>query len=103
LANTPLILPEIDHKVIPVWQKFVIRTDNKHEFIDFLRCSGIESQPVYDYIISNCNFIEKDKVICQGEENSTKWSTSAVVLPMNPELTDDEIERVISVIHEYFK
>lgn len=103
LASTPLILPEIDHKVIPVWQKFVIRTDNKHEFIDFLRCSGIESQPVYDYIISNCNFIEKDKVICRGEENSTKWSTSAVLLPMNPELTDDEIERVISVIHEYFK
>ena len=101
LAKTGLILPKQRHDSTHVYHLYVVRTGNRDELLRFLKDSDIgvsihysvpiHLQPAYVNRLRGC-----DKL------NETESAAREILsLPMYPELTGDEIARVISLIKEF--
>lgn len=101
LAGMGLILPKQRHESTHVYHLYVVRTAKRDELLRFLKDSGvgvlihypvpIHLQPAYVNRLRGC-----DKL------NETESAAREILsLPMYPELTGDEIARVISLIKEF--
>ncbi len=101
LRETGLILPKQRSDSTHVYHLYVVRTKKREELLRFLKDNGIgvlihypvsiHLQPAYVNRLRGC-----DKL---NETESAAWEILS--LPMYPELTGDEIARVIFLIKEF--
>jgi dTDP-4-amino-4,6-dideoxygalactose transaminase len=102
LADLPLVTPRLLPDVRHVWYMYTILTPRRDELIMYLAEHGIGSQamypdevpyqPAYEHLgIRRGSFPVADDLV-----------TKLLCLPMFPELTGEEVQRVCDVIHGFF-
>jgi dTDP-4-amino-4,6-dideoxygalactose transaminase len=101
LAKTGLILPKQRHDSTHVYHLYVVRTAKRDELLLFFKNSGIgvlihypvpiHLQPAYVNRLRGCDKLKE----------TASTVREILSLPMYPELTGDEIARVISLIKEF--
>ena len=84
-----------------VYHLFVITVENRGKFIDFLNSSGISVGLHYPIPIHLQNAYRQLGHKRGDFPNSESLSDHCVSLPMYPQLSSDQIERVIEVINSY--
>jgi dTDP-4-amino-4,6-dideoxygalactose transaminase len=101
LADLPdLRLPHYDRPGFEhVYQNYVVRSRQGDAFSDHLRASGVEvliqfRKPYYRH--------EALKLIDRGFPETEALSREVCSLPMNPEIGDEEIDFVISVVRDFY-
>lgn len=83
-------------------QKFVIYTDRRDELYLHLNDMGIEAKIHYPYALSELP-ITKDIVVKPDMlSTSIMLSRGVLSLPIYPELTDYEVERIVAVIKNFY-
>ncbi len=87
--------PRRDH----VYQNYVVRSRQGDEFSSYLRANGVEvlvqfRKPYYKH--------EALKLEDRGFPETEALSKEVCSLPMNVEITDDEVDYVISVIRRFY-
>lgn len=86
-----------------VYHNFVIRTDRRDQLMDYMKVRGVDTRIHYPIPIHL-----QDAARTLGYElgdfpNSEKFAKTMLSLPIYPELTNDEISYVVSVIQSFFK
>lgn len=87
--------PRRDH----VYQNYVVRSKQGDEFSDYLKKNGVEvlvqfRKPYYKHEALNL----EDR----GFPETEALSREVCSLPMNPELTDEEVDYVINVVRSFY-
>jgi dTDP-4-amino-4,6-dideoxygalactose transaminase len=95
-----LTLPHFDDsKIEEVFQNYVIRTPKRDALFDYLKDKGVETlihwrKPYYSYASLN---IED-----RGFPETEAISKEVLSLPMNVEISDEEVDYVVSSIRSFF-
>ncbi|HNQ50828.1 MAG TPA: DegT/DnrJ/EryC1/StrS family aminotransferase [Candidatus Omnitrophota bacterium] len=96
-----LVLPHYDRKGFDhVYQNYTVRSDRGSEFSDFLKANGVEvltqfRKPYYKH--------PGLKLADRGFPETEAISREVCSLPMNTELTDAEVDYVISTVRKFYK
>ncbi len=91
--------PRSNDDYFDVYQNYVIRTKRRDELVQHLRNAGIE------VLISWKTPLHKQKPLGLTHFNlpvTEQISNEVISLPMYPELTDDEVQTVISAVSKFF-
>lgn len=100
LDELPVVLPPSSDS----WHLYVIRVDKKYrnKLVDFLRerkiSPGVHYKPLHHYSIFNWEIRQKGKELPVTERI---WQ-EVISLPIYPDLTEEQQERVITVLKEFF-
>lgn len=100
--NLPIKCLSNDLNTPHAYQKFVIYTDYRHNFIQHLTDSGVEIKKQYDYVLS-------ELPVTRNIEKPTAFSTSfmlsrgVVSLPIYPELSDNEVEYIAKCVLDLYE
>jgi dTDP-4-amino-4,6-dideoxygalactose transaminase len=101
LSDLPdLLLPHYDRPGFDhVYQNYTLRAKQGSEFSDFLKANGVEvltqfRKPYYKH--------EALKLVDRGFPETEALSREVCSLPMNVEITDEELEYVIGVARRFF-
>lgn len=96
LSSTPLVLPYIPSKIEHVWHLFVVRSESRDELKDFLKMKGVDTlvhypkaphmQAAYISQVSNQHRCELTE----------KMQDQILSLPIYPQMTEAQIQKVIS-------
>jgi dTDP-4-amino-4,6-dideoxygalactose transaminase len=83
-----------------VYQNYVIRAKERDKLVAHLEESGIEilvswPKPMHHHEVRGLSHFHLPK--------TEQISNEVLSLPMYPELTDDQVEFVIEVIHEFYE
>ncbi|HLW32563.1 MAG TPA: DegT/DnrJ/EryC1/StrS family aminotransferase [Aequorivita sp.] len=99
INNEKIRLPKYDGTENHVFHLFVVRVENRFHFIDFLNRNGVGS--LVHYPIPP----HKQKALSEFLDLSfpvtEKIHNEVISLPMSPVLSDEEVDRVISVLNNY--
>jgi len=99
IANKKIILPNYDGSKNHVFHLFVLRVDNRKEFTKYLTENEVGNLIHYPipphkqealYEFTDLDFPMTEKI-----------HDEVVSIPMSPMLTDDEVEKVISILNSY--
>lgn len=97
-----VVLPKTG--VVSAWSKFVIRMSERHGLKEWLRHRGIDTRFHYDKPLFELpvgyDYIDYARELFR---ESTAFSREAISLPIYPELTDVEIERVAQSVIGYLR
>lgn len=101
IENTDLKAPQKGTGVYHVYHQYVIRTRERQRFIDYLKGLSIGSAihyplPVHMQPAYKEGFAGKWKL-----SNTEKLCTEIVSLPMFPQLSSGDIERIVEVLQNY--
>jgi dTDP-4-amino-4,6-dideoxygalactose transaminase len=99
IAELKLPPPPTQEPYFDVYQNYVIRTQKRNELAEYLRNSGVE------IIISWPVPLHKQPGLGLSHFKLPKTeqiSNEVISLPMYPELTDEQVEYVIKLIHRFF-
>ena len=101
LSDLPdLLLPHYDKPGFDhVYQNYTVRAKQGHDFSEYLKMNGIEvltqfRKPYYKHEALNL----EDR----GFPETEALSREVCSLPMNVEITDDEVEYVIKVVRSFY-
>lgn len=98
LTGGDLRLPVVDEQAMPVWHLFVVRVSDREAFQQMLKADGVATgvhYPVPLHLQPACEYLG----IAMGNLPVTeKVSGEVVSLPMYPELTPGELERIVNTI-----
>ena len=101
LSDLPdLLLPHYDDpRRDHIYQNYTLRSKQGIEFSDFMKANGVEvltqfRKPYYKH--------EALKLEDRGFPETEALSREVCSLPMNVEITDDEIDYVISVVRKFY-
>ena len=88
--------PRRDH----IYQNYTLRAKQGSEFSDYLKANGVEvltqfRKPYYRH--------EALKLEDRGFPETEALSREVCSLPMNVEITDDEVDYVISVVRSFYR
>lgn len=99
IKNDKIYLPKYDGTENHVFHLFVVRVENRFDFIDFLNRNGVGS--LVHYPIPP----HKQKALSEFSALSfpitDKIHDEIISLPMSPVLTEEEVDRVIAVLNDY--
>lgn len=102
LSDLPdLLLPHYDDpRRDHIYQNYTVRSKQGNEFSDYLKKNGVEvltqfRKPYYKH--------EALKLEDRGFPETEALSREVCSLPMNVEITDDEIDYVIKVVRSFYK
>lgn len=98
LPYTDVLLPNED--VTHAWHKFVIRCQHRNQLKGKLEIDGIETRIHYDTPISDL-IVSRD-YSRDNYTNATNFTRECLSLPIYPELTDSEVEYIVSRIRHFF-
>lgn len=99
IKNSKVILPSIDNEESHVWHIFAIRTDNRDNFIKYLKENGIETNIHYP--------TPPHKQLAYTEYKDLSFPVSELIhqtevsIPMSPTLRDDEVKKIVEVINKF--
>jgi dTDP-4-amino-4,6-dideoxygalactose transaminase len=101
IKNPKIILPKIREGAEHVWHLFVVQTDNRDKFQNYLSEHGIGTQihyPIPPHLSGAYKYLGYKK----GDFPITeKQADSVLSLPIYDGMTNEEAEYVIKVINEY--
>jgi dTDP-4-amino-4,6-dideoxygalactose transaminase len=110
LHDLPLILPVADQGA--VWHLFVVRTPARDALADFLRARGVQSLVHYPMIIPrqpamSCSRADPHASTPAAYQPGSlpvaeRCAAEYLSLPINAELTDEQIETVCGAVRAYF-
>ena len=96
-----LILPHFeDNRFIDVYQNYVIRTQNRDALFDYLKENGVE--PLVHWRIPYYRYKELN-LEDRGFPETEAICREVISLPMNVEITDEEVDYVVTCIRNFFK
>lgn len=101
ISNSKIILPKVRENASHIWHLFVIRTENRNEFREFLDHNGIKTDvhypipPHLSKAYQHLGFKVGDYPITE------QYANTVVTLPLYDGMTDEEVEYVINVINKY--
>ena len=99
ISNPKIILPSCENEESHVWHIFAIRTKKRNEFKQYLFDNGIQS--IIHYPIPP----HKQKAFSELKNTNypitEKIHNEVLSLPLNPVLSDKEIEKIISAVEAY--
>jgi len=102
LSDLPdLLLPHYDDpRRDHIYQNYTLRSKQGSEFSDFMKANGVEvltqfRKPYYRH--------EALKLEDRGFPETEALSREVCSLPMNVEITDEEVDYVISVVKKFYK
>jgi dTDP-4-amino-4,6-dideoxygalactose transaminase len=97
-----VVLPGVD--VVSAWSKFVIRMTERHGLKDYMASCGIDTKFHYDTPLFELpvgyEYIDYARELFR---ESTAFSREAISLPIYPELTDLEIEKIAQTVINYLR
>jgi dTDP-4-amino-4,6-dideoxygalactose transaminase len=86
-----------------VYHLYVIRTRRRDELLNFMKAQGIEAGVHYP-IPLHLQPVYRDLGYRRGDFPETERAAQEVLsLPMYPELTHAQMERVVEAVHEFYK
>jgi len=93
-------MPEVDNGNSHVWHQFVIRTKDRNDFQRHLEAKGIGTSihypvPPFQQKAYKDEYVNKYPL-------STKMAKQILSLPIGPHLHDDDVDKIISTVLEYF-
>lgn len=97
-VTTPWVSSDVEH----AWHKYVIRLEDRNHCQQWLEASGIETKihyasPLYNFpVAGNHHTPPKTDV-----GNCDELSRTALSLPIYPELTDSEVERIADAVSSF--
>lgn len=96
--DVPLVEDHIEH----AWHKYVIRINERHSLQAALTDQGIETkihyqQPLFEYA-SGWDYIDYSQDIMR---ESMAFTSDCLSLPIYPEMTDSEVDYVVSTIRKW--
>jgi len=80
------------------YHKYVIRTDKRNELRNYLQECGIQSSAHYDLLIPELPIFDKGNCDAVNIKNAELIKDNCLSLPIYPELTNEEVDRVSSEI-----
>jgi len=92
--------PRSDSRFFDVYQNYVIRSKKRDQLVEYLRESGVE------VLVSWPKPLQHHEALGLGKFHLPKTeqiSKEVLSLPMYPELSDEQVEFVIEVIHDFYK
>jgi dTDP-4-amino-4,6-dideoxygalactose transaminase len=102
LAGTSFVLPAARANTTHVYHLYVIRCDDRSRLMARLRADGIGSAVHYaEPVHVQKGYAEKSVLPKDGLPVTSALVDNIVSLPMYPELTDDEVDRVIASLRRY--
>lgn len=97
-----LLLPAYDdsERFDHVYQNYVVRSRQGNDFSEYLKANGVEvltqfRKPYYRH--------EALKLVDRGFPETEALSREVCSLPMNTEMTDEQVEYVIDVIRKFYR
>ena len=103
LAETPLLLPQVRPGATHVYHQYVVRSRQRDQLQSFLKAHGIGAmihypvpvhlQPAYRGRVTLANRLAGTEAICR----------EILSLPMYPQMTDLDVERVGGVITDFYR
>ncbi len=99
IRNTKIILPVVPHRCGHVWHLFVVRTENRDEFQQFLAKEGVQTLIHYP--------IPPYKQQAYREWNDWSFPVTEKIhrevlsLPVSPVMTNEEVDTVIASVNRY--
>lgn len=101
IKNPAVTLQAIPDNVTPAYHLFVVTTPNRQKFIEHLRSRGVDTSIHYP---TPCHLLKAYRSLGykKGDlPNSEYVAAHCVSLPLFPEMTDGETDRVIDAINSY--
>ena len=101
IENKKIVLPCIEPHKFHAFHLYVIRTDERENFRSYLKEYGIGTSIHYPKALP---FLECYSSFDHKENEfpvAAKYQNEIISIPMFPELTDSEIEKIIRIINEY--
>jgi dTDP-4-amino-4,6-dideoxygalactose transaminase len=99
IKNSRVILPQSYGKKSHVWHVFVVRTEDRDKFLEYLNENDIQTvihypvpphrQPAYREL-NHLSFPVTEKI-----------HSEVISLPISPVMTDDEVKRVVDMVNRY--
>jgi dTDP-4-amino-4,6-dideoxygalactose transaminase len=99
IKNVKLKLPFWDTSENHVFHLFVVLVEDRNDFMNFMKENQIETNIHYPVAPHKQNALKIYRDLCFPI--TEKIHAQCVSLPMNPVLTDDQVEQVIKVINSY--
>lgn len=99
IKNDKIILPNYDGSENHVFHLFVVRVENRNEFIDYLDRNGIGH--LIHYPIPPHQQKALSELLHLSFPNTERIHNEVLSVPMSPMMTDGEVELVINVMNNY--
>jgi dTDP-4-amino-4,6-dideoxygalactose transaminase len=85
------------------WHKYVVRANNRNSLLNYLHLHGVETRihydvPLYDLGVS-FDYIDYAKHLFS---ETSVFTRECLSLPIYPELTDHEVEHIVTVVKNYY-
>ena len=99
LADTGLILPQVDPRAGPVWHLFVVRTEQRDALAAHLERAGVTTQIHYPIAPADAEAYAGAPVAGNSQLGRT-LGREILSLPIGPHLRDDEVQHVVAACRE---
>lgn len=86
------------------WHKFAIRVDSRNKLKHHLTIKGIETKIHYDKMLPDLDISASIRVngISNSYHGAEKHCKETLSLPIYPELTDSEVERIAQAVKDFY-
>ncbi len=102
LRTAPLELPIISRGITPVWHQYVVQCGCRDDLRKALERAGVGTAVHYPVPV-HLQPAYRNRVLIAGELTQTERAAERILsLPMYPQLTDAQVDRVIDAIHGVF-
>lgn len=101
INNSKIIKPHVDKFADPIWHVFVLRTEKRDEFKNYLKNNGIETNIHYPIPIHLQKAYDELNVSKGELPIVEKLSNEVISIPMYYGMTTQEIKYVIDVINAW--
>lgn len=101
ITNKKIILPQVRNHVTHVWHQYVVRTENRSDFIEYLDKQGIGTiihYPIPPHLSEAYAYLGIKRGALPITE---KYSDTIVSLPIYNGMTQDEQTKVIDCINDF--
>lgn len=101
IYNDLIVLPIVADKVTSVWHLFVVRCENREDFMKYLYMNGIETiihYPIPPHQAEAYGYLKNCPQMLPVTE---KYAKQVVSLPLYNGMTEDEINYVIEIVNKY--
>lgn len=99
-VDVPVVTPGAVH----AWHKYVIRTKERSKLQHHLMISGVETKVHYNQTLFDhpVGFAFGPDPVVSSFWEATRLTRECLSLPIYPELTDDEVERVVEAVRDFY-
>jgi dTDP-4-amino-4,6-dideoxygalactose transaminase len=103
LKDLPIKLPETEPGNFHTYHQFVIRTSRRDALKSALEAKEIGCGIYYPYPLPLQPCFESLRYKAADFPGAMEGSSQSLALPVHPELTQDQLDFVIAVIHDFFE